>query len=91
MAGRTPRVQDRSGFHRDWGNYNDPASLLPNQTFNPLSASEHEALEAGDVCWALGNPSMGAWNPSEGADALNLFGSAGTLQQGLVPRWWASK
>lgn len=55
MAGRTPRVQDRSGFHRDWGNYDDPASLLPNQPFNPLPASEHEALEPGDVCWALGS------------------------------------
>ena len=55
MAGRTPRVQSRSGFHRDWGNYEDPASVLPNQPFNPLSFSEHEALEAGDVCWSSGS------------------------------------
>jgi hypothetical protein len=53
----------------------DPTSAVPQQLWRTYA----------------GNPMLGVWNPSEGADALNLFGTAGTLQQGLVPRWWASK
>lgn len=57
MANRTPGLQDRNQYHRNWGNYTDggqttPANGdLPNQPSNPLSNPEFSKLEAGDLAY----------------------------------------
>lgn len=57
MANRTPGLQQRSQYHRNWGNYTDggqttPANGdLPNQPSNALSNPEFSKLEAGDLAY----------------------------------------
>lgn len=53
MSTRTPPLQPRSGFHRDWGNYANAFNALPNQAANPLAAAQHPVLEAGDRAFAI--------------------------------------
>lgn len=57
MATQTPALQNRSAYHRNWGNYNDggqttPANgTLPNQASAPLNFPEFAKLEAGDMAY----------------------------------------
>ncbi len=57
MAVRTPGLQQRSQYHRNWGNYTDggqttPANGdLPNQPSNALANPEFSKLEAGDLAY----------------------------------------
>lgn len=50
MAVRTPGLQDRNSFPRDWGNYNKPAEL-PNAAGAPLGAPQFDHLEEGDTAY----------------------------------------
>lgn len=54
MANRTPSTQGRSQFHRDWGNYTDPGTALPNQSGNVLTGADFNKLEPGDIAYASG-------------------------------------
>jgi hypothetical protein len=54
MATRTPTVQARSQHHRDWGNYANGTTALPNQSANPLAAATFGILEVGDTAYAAG-------------------------------------
>lgn len=49
MASRTPGLQGRSQYHRDWGNFT-ALSLLPNASGAPLAAADF-VLEAGDTAY----------------------------------------
>lgn len=51
MAARTPHIQNRNQFHRDWGNY---ASLLdmPNAAGMPLPDPNYSLLEPGDTAFS---------------------------------------
>lgn len=55
MANRTPGLQPRNQYHRNWGNWTTWTSLsvgdLPNQTLNVLSGPEYTKLEAGDLAY----------------------------------------
>ena len=51
MATRTPPLQLRSQFGRDWGNYADGVISLPNQSSNVLNATQ-PVLEVGDRAFA---------------------------------------
>lgn len=53
MAGRTPGLQARSQYHRDWGNYATPADL-PNAASNAIGAPEFPKLEIGDTAYVTG-------------------------------------
>ena len=53
MAKRTPGLQDRSTYPRDWGNWPTPADL-PNATGAPLTDPQYQHLEAGDVAYVFG-------------------------------------
>lgn len=73
MASKTPALQPRSAYHRNWGNYADP-TLLPNASGAPLPNPEFSKLEAGDLayvtttnpgvyyCQATGGPNNGLAN-----------------------------
>jgi len=56
MAITTPPLQQRSQYHRDWGNFTDPTNGvagpgdLPNQGSNVLPAAQF-TLEAGDIAY----------------------------------------
>lgn len=52
MSTRTPPLQLRSQFGRDWGNYANGVISLPNQSSNVLNAAQHPVLEAGDRAFA---------------------------------------
>jgi hypothetical protein len=54
MATRTPTVQARSQHHRDWGNYANGTTALPNQSANPLASDTFGILEVGDTAYAAG-------------------------------------
>ncbi len=53
MATRTPPLQTRSRFHRDWGNFTSD-TLLPNASGAPLAAAMFD-LEAGDQAFNDGS------------------------------------
>lgn len=48
MAKRTPTLQERDQFHRDWGNVAS-SLVLPNAVGAPLGSPEWDKLEAGDT------------------------------------------
>lgn len=51
MATRTPPLQERSQFHRNWGNFASRAAV-PNGPSSPLGALVLSLLEAGDLAFA---------------------------------------
>lgn len=54
MSTRTPNLQTRSQYQRNWGNYATSADL-PNATGLPLAANEFSKLEAGDQAYSVGD------------------------------------
>lgn len=53
MSTRTPGVQPRNEFGRDWGNYTVPNDL-PNAAFSAITANELAPLEIGDTAFVSG-------------------------------------
>ena len=75
MAARSPGLQARSQYPRDWGNYVS-AAVLPNASGAPLPAPAFANLEAGDTAYV---PTA---TPATNIGVLYVCSSPGTVNGG---------